>query len=347
MKSWIECIHNNGDGYVCTTGCSKSGSDAPSTQDLSDFSPSPTTLSTASSASNNTSSPTLIEGMTTSSSPTTSSSSDNSEASSQLPTSSPIKAPSSQIQQPSRPVSPSWISIQPPSSEQPPSTPSASGSVTDDSSTMSPTVSDVPTSGAENELYPTGGNSNNNASLSPIIGIRTSSPSSNSSSDLLNDNSTSINNGTSSTSSSPSFAGSTKLPTYAPTVMPLSPSSSIATKSSELRMSNNDDLYDRKCDEQREVSGEEYEVSFEYGIEVSSSTSFDIIVDELQSLILDYVTVSMLRCSPNEVKGSVERIRYPSSGQGRITTISKSHFGHALSIARVSLICPDSNYLKN
>ena len=337
MKSWIECIHNNGDGYVCTTGCSKSGSDAPSTQDLSDFSPSPTTLSTASSASNNTSSPTLIEGMTTSSSPTTSSSSDNSEASSQLPTSSPIMAPSSQIQQPSRPVSPSWISIQPPSSEQPPSTPSASGSVTDDSSTMSPTVSDVPTSGAENELYPTGGNSNNNASLSPI-GIRTSSPSSNSSSDLLqDDNSTSINNGTSSKSSSPSFAGSTKLPTYAPTVMPLSPSSSIATKSSELRMSNNDDLYDRKCDEQREVSGEEYEVSFEYGIEVSSSTSFDIIVDELQSLILDYVTVSMLRCSPNEVKGSVERIRYPSSGQGRITTISKSLFGHALSLLLVYL----------
>ena len=345
MKSWTECIHNNGDGYVCTTGCSKSGSDAPSSQDLSDFSPSPTTLSTASSASNNTSSPTLIEGMTTSSSPTTSSSSDNSEASGQLPTSSPIMAPSSQIQQPSRPVSPSWISIQPPSSEQPPSTPSASGSVTDDSFTMSPTVSDVPTSGAENELYPSGGNSNN-ASLSPI-GIGTSSPSSNSSSDLLNDNSTSINNGTSSKSSSPTFAGSTKLPTYAPTVMPLSSSSSIATKSSELRMSNNDDLYDRKCDEPLEVSGEEYEVSFEYGIEVSSPTSFDIIVDELQSLILDYVTVSMLRCSPNEVKGSVERIRYPSSGQERITTISKSHFGHALSIARVSLICPDSNYLKN
>ena len=300
-----------------------SDSSAPSSQDLSDFSPSFTTLLTPF-ASNNTSSPTLIEGITTSSSPTISSSSDNSEAS-QLPTSSPIMSPSSQIQQPTRPISPSWISIQPPSSVQPPSTPStpapsASGSVTDSSS--SPTVSGVPTSGADNELYPTGGNESNNASTSPID-IATSSPS-NIPSDSLSDNSTSVNNGT----SSPSFAESTKLPTYTPTAMPLS-SSSIATKNSELRMNNNNDSYDRKCDEQREVNGEEYEVSFEYGIEVSSSTSFDI-VDELQSLILDYITISMLRCSSNENKGSVERIRYPSSGEGRIITICKSRIGYAL-----------------
>ena len=120
--------------------------------------------------------------------------------------------------------------------------------------------------------------------------------------------------------------------------------------------------YERKCHDKldalpydEKTSGEEFEVSFEYGIE-SSSDDLEYIVEDMESLILDFMATSVLRCdSPThqqqqqqqqqgvssvvklrrkngdgeedattaDLENAVVRIRYPEFGE--ITSICKVH----------------------
>jgi hypothetical protein len=68
---------------------------------------------------------------------------------------------------------------------------------------------------------------------------------------------------------------------------------------------------------------EEFEVSFVYGLETSTDDA-SFIIDNMETLILDYVATSVLRCSEavqsrsregRELRGvGVVRVRYPEDG---------------------------------
>jgi len=89
-------------------------------------------------------------------------------------------------------------------------------------------------------------------------------------------------------SKSPSYAPTSGMPTYSP---------SASNESVDLRM-NHPDIYERKCDDNPEVPEtdiDEYEVSFEYGVESTSNTIY--FIDELGRMILDFLAISVMRCS--------------------------------------------------
>ena len=81
---------------------------------------------------------------------------------------------------------------------------------------------------------------------------------------------------------------------------------------SELRM-NSPDLYERKCDGLLPELSQEYELSFEFAVESKHDIVADFVGD-LESMILDFLSLSVLRCREDD---SVVRIRYP----GRTTTM--------------------------
>jgi len=88
-------------------------------------------------------------------------------------------------------------------------------------------------------------------------------------------------------SEAPSYAPTSGMPTYSP---------SASEDSVDLRM-NHPDIYERTCDNP-EVPNEDiekYEVSFEYGVESTSNTIH--FIDELGRMILDFLAISVLRCS--------------------------------------------------
>jgi len=89
-------------------------------------------------------------------------------------------------------------------------------------------------------------------------------------------------------SEAPSYAPTSGMPTYSP---------SASEESVDLRM-NHPDIYERKCDDNPEVSEtdiDEYEVSFEYGVDSTSNTIH--FIDELGRMILDFLAISVMRCS--------------------------------------------------
>jgi hypothetical protein len=93
--------------------------------------------------------------------------------------------------------------------------------------------------------------------------------------------------------------------------------------------------YDRKCsnvDLDKRENAEEIEIKFVYGVETKSHKQY--FIDDLEDLILDFVTTSVLRCANGEFQPSIQpritnnafnfgvlRIRYSENGD--ITTISK------------------------
>ena len=95
-------------------------------------------------------------------------------------------------------------------------------------------------------------------------------------------------------------------------------------------------IYDRKCSDTMDSKlvdrADEFELSFVYGME--STTLTDDSIEALETIILDYVSASSLKCFGNEdlpvqllrredgiLTNGVIRVRYPQYGE--ITTVSK------------------------
>lgn len=131
-------------------------------------------------------------------------------------------------------------------------------------------------------------------------------------------------------------AGANRLPTLPPaaadgvTSLPSKMPSAPLDDIFDVRMSD-PTAYERKCNEKLQSvppeSLNEFELSFGYGAEFRSSDEYDDIVDDLETMILDFVSTSLLRCSGDVDAQQSVKLRKRQAGGGGYVAVEGGSSG--------------------
>eukprot|EP00804_Cyclotella_cryptica_P010241 CCRYP_016705-RA/>CCRYP_016705-RA protein AED:0.19 eAED:0.19 QI:249/0.5/0.33/0.66/1/1/3/0/1773 len=101
-----------------------------------------------------------------------------------------------------------------------------------------------------------------------------------------------------------------------------------------LKSTRSSPAYDRKCsnvDIDTRMNAEEIEIKFVYGVETKTHKQY--FIDDMENVILDFLTTSVLRCAEDDLEPTIQprmtngvfnfgvlRIRYPTNGEITSTT---------------------------